>query len=336
LLHLTLRCSTRIGDFVRRLILIGATHGWYRQHCGHLAMLFPLVIQLEIRNTVWTDAEIKPTMTLGGLKSVTHLSFTNVNFPSPMHLQKTLSSYPQCDTLALSYSGVSRDFRTITSRVPSIRTLHLGVGEKTVVIDWILSKFRPLKIISLTLHDITYQDSLAVGGLMHAIGDDLQRLDISFRIAPTVIEAAGESHPLSRTVVVSHLYAENIDLSQNTGLRTLIFDDWFMSRWVPTGWSLLILKRIRSRGLRTITFRFRCPNIELLPWDDATPFLNRLPFPEIQLVRLENHAPFTDTLRDREYIHNILPALALKNIVEYVSIPEGIMTKFPWNLLYEG
>jgi hypothetical protein len=130
--------------------------------------------------------------------------------------------------------------------------------------------------------------------------------------------------------------AENIDLSQNTGLRTLIFDDWFMSRWVPTGWSLLILKRIRSRGLRTITFRFRCPNIELLPWDDAAPFLNRLPFPEIQLVRLENHAPFTDTLRDRQYIHNILPALAVKNLVEYVSIPEGIMTKFPWNLLYEG
>jgi hypothetical protein len=200
-LQLILRCNTRIGDFVRRLILIGATHAWYRQHCGHLAMLFPLVIQLEIKNAIWTDAEIKPTMTLGGLKSVTHLSFTNVAFPSSMHLQRTLSSYPQCDTLALSYSGVALDFRTITSRVPSIRTLHLGVGEKTVIIDWILSKFQPLKITSLTLHDITYQDSSAVGGLMHAIGDDLQRLDISFRIAPTVTEAAGESHRFSRAVI---------------------------------------------------------------------------------------------------------------------------------------
>jgi hypothetical protein len=129
--------------------------------------------------------------------------------------------------------------------------------------------------------------------------------------------------------------AENIDLSQNTGLITLIFDDWFMSRWVPTEWSLLILKRIRSRRLRTLIFRFRCPNIEFLPWDNTAPFLNRLPFPEIQLVRLENHAPYASTLRDREYIHNILPALAVKNLVEYVTIPEG-MAKFPWNLLYEG
>jgi hypothetical protein len=171
-------------------------------------MLFPLVIQFEIKNTSWIDADIRPTTVLGGLKSVTRLCFTNVTFPSPLHLQKTISSFPQCDTLILDYCGVPPDSRTITSRVPSIRTLHLGVGEKTVTIDWILSKFRPLKVTSLTLHEVTHQDSLAAGALVRALGDGLQHLDISFRIALTVTVAAGELHKLYvPSASLSHLRA---------------------------------------------------------------------------------------------------------------------------------
>jgi hypothetical protein len=108
-----------------------------------------------------------------------------------------------------------------------------------------------------------------------------------------------------------------------------------MSSWVPADWSIQMLQRVRSKRLRTLTFRFRCPAIDRLPWDDTAPFLNGMSFPELQLVRLENHAPYTDTLRDQRYIHNRLPALAVKNILDYVASPEGKI-KFPWNLLDKG
>ena len=133
---------------------------------------------------------------------------------------------------------------------------------------------------------------------------------------------------------------ELLDLSRSTELRTLVFDDWFMSHWTPRDWSVQVLRKIRSDRLRSITFRFRCYNAKLLPWDETAPFLNNLSFPEIQVVRFENHAqvPPKGLAQDRLYILNRLPALAVRNLVDCTTIPERFqgVDKLPWRLLTEG
>lgn len=338
-----MRANTRIGDYVRVLHLRKVPYPWFRKSISYL---FPSLREINFQDVDWINDFSNAQLPLvirdrGVLKGVTRFVFNGAYWKWFTDVQIFLSFFPQCDYLVMNHIAIGvEELSFSTYRVPPFRTLSLGIGPKLPLLEWIMTSASSSlsRITSLTLHNIKPDEAQTIGGFLSLLGDNLYEFDFSFRLGPGIEAAAGERIPSICTrhrMSLINTRSDKLDLRSNTQLRSLAFDDWFLSRWFASAWSLPILKKLRSRVLTTIVFRFRGADIEMLPWGDVDTFLNKLPISSVKAVRFENRMPYSPA-KEEEYLRDRLPGLVVNGALQYRAIPEYDLQNFPWRNLLDG
>jgi len=325
-----MRANTRIGDYVRVLHLRGVPYPWFRKSMSLISYLFPSLREIDFHNVDWINDFSNTQLHVvirdrGLLKGVTRFVFNSACWKWFTDVQIFLSFFPQCDYLVMNHVIIGvEEVSPLTYRVAPFRTLSLGIGPKLPLLEWIMTSASPSspRITSLILHNIKPDELQTIGGFLSFLGASLYHFDFSFRPGPGIQEVVGEKLPYNtRLRSLINTRSDKLDLRSNTELRSLAFDDWFLGYWVDSDWSLSILKKLRSRVLTTLVFRFRVRDIRIPRWDEVDSFLNNLPISSVKAVRFENRMPYSSA-KEEEYLRDRLPGLAVKGVLQYRAMTE--------------
>ncbi|KAG8833582.1 hypothetical protein FRC17_010406 [Serendipita sp. 399] len=327
-LHLVVRGTLKVGEFVRSLSLENPSYTWFKDSATLLQRVFPSLREVRISNASWnivpyhqsTAYYYRSKMTAGsrlkGVRSVVMIGFIWCDVEQ---IERFMFMFPDCDALTLKRSVVGSQQVTLVHglKIPSLRTLFLEETDTAIVLKWIHLKSNPLRLTTLTVRKLGLQESIILGEILKSAGGSLYYLDMGFKVDGETMR-----------------YAAKVDLSRNTELRTLVFDDWSLSAWVPREWSLTILRTIRSKRFATLCFKYRVGNPVLLPLSETAAFLNNLPFPEIKTVQFINRQPYCDVERERSELINRLPGLMVNDVFQHFAEPEHLETGFFYDRYY--
>ncbi|KAG8758833.1 hypothetical protein FRC14_007251 [Serendipita sp. 396] len=321
-LYLVLRGTLKVGDYVRSISLENPSYNWFRTSGALLQRVFPNLREVRISNASWNVLpplflhHQRSTIASGRLKGVRSVVMVGTIWSEIEHLERFLTMFPDCDALTIRRSTIGSEqvstYTGFNNRLPSgFHKLTLDDTDKFSILKWIQLKSHPSsRLTTLTLRKLSTKESAVVGELLKSLEDALSYLDISFKVDGEVMASAGK-----------------FDLSRNTELDTLIFDDWSMSGWVPREWSLSILRTIRSKRLTTLQFSYRVSDPILLPLAELAPFLNAMPFPNVKTVQFVNRQPFINEKRERSELMNRLPGLVVKGVFQHAAEPKDITTE---------
>lgn len=326
-----IRCSSfGIGEHVRHLHVLRSNYAWFSQNTWSFVTLLPILQELTIESADWTvwhpsDNEsprqlplaVSATATANAMRmrTVTKLTLNGVTWRTFEELALFLVRFPDLATLELKHSAIGQGatyYPSTVFRSTSLRSLHLEDVDKDIVLNWWTMFPSPPALRSLSLRKISLQEADIVACVLKLLGHSLRYLDISFRVDGNVCESAAK-----------------IDLRHNTSLRTLVFDDWSMSGWVPRDWCPQIIRTLRSTQLERIAFYYRAQATFVLPIVACGPMLNKLSFPALTSVGFVNRTPW-DEKQERQELIDHLPDLATRGLLDYRAEREGMAKGFPW------